>query len=196
MNFTATDSKCGCNNCIVYCNTGQDTAATSTATQHYCSHMLLQHNTTAATCTATQNNTTQHNSTQHLLQHNTTSTATQDLLQHNTTSTATQHNTTQHNTRQHNTTHLNTPQRNIYCNTTQDPAVRPPEHFTQDDYLEMGRLLCEAILDMYDPGRARLESALNELELVHPDIKRSNTAEDILSLGVHVCDTNSCVCVI
>jgi len=41
---------------------------------------------------------------------------------------------------------------------------------------------------MYDPGRARLESALNELELVHPDIKRSNAAEDILSLGVHVCD--------
>ena len=29
----------------------------------------------------------------------------------------------------------------------------------------MGRLLCEAILDMYDPGRVRLEAALAELEL-------------------------------
>ena len=63
----------------------------------------------------------------------------------------------------------------------QDPAVRPPQHFTEDDYLEMGRLLCEAILDMYDPGRVRLEAAVGELELLHPDMKRTG-GEDILSI--------------
>jgi hypothetical protein len=41
----------------------------------------------------------------------------------------------------------------------EDPAVRPPAHFRPTDYLEMGRLLCEAVLDMYDPGRARLDGA-------------------------------------
>ena len=30
------------------------------------------------------------------------------------------------------------------------------------------RLFCEAVLDMYDPGRARLDAALLELELVPP----------------------------
>jgi len=38
-----------------------------------------------------------------------------------------------------------------------------PQHFTELDYLEMGRLLCEALLDMYDPGRVRLEAALVSL---------------------------------
>jgi len=64
-----------------------------------------------------------------------------------------------------------------------DISVRPPQHFTQEDYLERGRLLCEAILDMYDPGRVRLEAALAELELVHPEMKRINAAEDILCIN-------------
>jgi len=54
----------------------------------------------------------------------------------------------------------------------EDPSVRPPIHFNIEDYMEMGRLFCEAILDMYDPGRARLDAALQELEVLHPEIKR------------------------
>jgi len=61
----------------------------------------------------------------------------------------------------------------------EDPSVRPPIHFNLEDYLDMGRLFCEAILEMYDPSRVRLDAALNELELLHPEIKRAS-GEDIM----------------
>ena len=38
--------------------------------------------------------------------------------------------------------------------------------WTRQDYIEMGRLLCETLLDMYDPARLRLDAAVADLEQV------------------------------
>lgn len=54
----------------------------------------------------------------------------------------------------------------------EDCTTRPPIHFSMDDYLTMGRLFCEGILDLYDPGRVRLDAALLELDLLHLEVKK------------------------
>lgn len=60
----------------------------------------------------------------------------------------------------------------------EDTATRPPFHFSMDDYISMGRLFCEGILDLYDPGRVRFDAAMAELEQLHPEVKKQSAAQD------------------
>ena len=47
-----------------------------------------------------------------------------------------------------------------------------PQHFDVVDYVNLGQQLCLTILDMYDPGKVKLNSVLSELSQLHPELKR------------------------
>jgi len=52
-----------------------------------------------------------------------------------------------------------------------------PLHYEVADYVHMGQLLCCAILDMYDPGKVKFNSALVELSQIHPEVPRGRERE-------------------
>jgi hypothetical protein len=47
-----------------------------------------------------------------------------------------------------------------------------PQHFDVGDYVNLGQQMCLTILDMYDPGKVKLNSVLSELSQLHPELKR------------------------
>ena len=56
--------------------------------------------------------------------------------------------------------------------TNKDVSERTALHYDVTHYLQIGFAMCQAILDLHDPGRVKFNQALGELGALHPQVHR------------------------
>ena len=56
--------------------------------------------------------------------------------------------------------------------TNKDVSERTALHYDVTHYLQIGFAMCQAILDLHDPGKVKFNQALGELGALHPQVHR------------------------